>query len=66
MIPDVIPDPTLCTIPVSCILDPITSIHDPSAYYPHGWLFVPPWGKWADIFLGCMSHDVQVGRNGGR
>jgi len=47
MIPGVIPEPTLCMILVSCILDPITAIHDPGAYYPHSWLFVPPRAKWA-------------------
>ena len=45
MIPGVIPEPTLCMIPVSCILDPITGIHDPGAYYPHSWLFIPPQAK---------------------
>ena len=66
MILDVILELTLCMILVSCILDPITSIHDPSAYYPHSWLFVPPQAKWADCFVDWMSHDVQVGRNGQR
>jgi len=63
---NVILEPTLCMIPVSCILDSITGIHDPGAYYPHSWLFVPPWTKWADCFVNQMSHDVQVGRNGRR
>jgi len=53
-------------IPVSCILDPITGIHDPGVYYPHSWLFVPPWTKWVDCFVDRMSHDVQVGINGRR
>jgi len=59
MIPGVIPEPTLCMIPVSCILDPITGIHDPGAYFPHSWLFVPPhrqngltvlWTGWATMY----------------
>jgi len=68
VIPDVIPEPTLCMILVSCILDPIlTSIHDPHVYYPHSWLFVPHQAKWADCFVDWMSqHDVQVGRNNRR
>ena len=64
MILDVIPEPTLCMILVLCILDPITGIHDPGAYYPHSWLFVLPQAKWAGCFVARMSHDVQVGRNG--
>jgi len=54
MIPAVIPDPTVCMIPVSCILDPITGIHDPGVYYPLGWLFVPPQAIWMDCFV---SHE---------
>ncbi len=62
MILDVIPELALCMILVLCILDPITGIHDSGAYYPHSWLFVPPQAKWADCFVDCMSHAVQVGR----
>ena len=58
MVPGVIPEPTLCMIPVSCILDPITGIHDPGAYYPHSWLFIPPQAKWANCFVDRMSHHV--------
>jgi len=44
---------------VSCIVELITAMDDPSAYYPHNWIFVSPQVSYMGRLL-CGWHEPYV------
>jgi len=52
--------PVLAMINLETFQRSLIAVEDHGSAYPQSWLFVPKRKYWADAFVVCMNHDIDV------